>query len=369
MALIKSSSVYQDVDWTNELTRGLRGPYTAAYLFGADKKHSLTNRNSLASYTATETVGQNGTQLSFNGSQQANTGINGIGLAQGTIVWSQRPNDAFNSGTVRAMWGNTAGSGSTEISAQLFSDNNFYIGWNVSGTDNRVTLAASASNWPTDKHSLYAFSWVQGGNSIFYRNGIELGRYTGSTQVSSAGSALTIGQLGAAWSAWFNGDIDLFYVFDVALVPQEVLALAINPYQILIPDNRVVFLGGAGSSAAITGAASGVGTATGTLSGGAAAIAGSATGVDTATGTLQSGSTFTTKIIKNNTRTVYASISGCTLLIYDPTTHALLNVVTGLTTNSSGVIATFVAGLVAGNYPYDVIFPSGARRLITGVAA
>lgn len=80
------------------------------------------------------------------------------------------------------------------------------------------------------------------------------------------------------------------------------------------------------------------------------------------------GSTITTAQLKNNSRFIYANISGCTLLIYHPTTHLLVQAVPGLTTNASGRIVTFVNNLTPANYFYDVIIPPGERRLISAVS-
>lgn len=104
-------------------------------------------------------------------------------------------------------------------------------------------------------------------------------------------------------------------------------------------------------------------TAAALIPAGTAPFAGNAQAVATAAGALRNGSTITTKQLKNNTGFVYANLAGCVLLIYHPTTHALVQALTGLTTNASGVISEFVSNLAPGTYFYDVITPNSERRL------
>lgn len=388
MGIIKASYSNLEIDAASTLTRGLRGANTAVYLFGAEPLKSANAKNNLSVITGTQTVGQRGSQLSFNGSQHAVSPIVGIGTAEGTIMWSQRANDAYNSGTFRAAWGNVGG-GSHEISAQVDTSNSWYVGWAGSGNDCRVVVAASTTNWRTDKPHTYAFTWVAGGASIFYMDGIELGRYTGSTVVASDGDYLTIGELGPSWGAWFNGDIDFFYVMDAALNSDEILSLSVEPNLIFTPesDDEIIIVNAA-SGAALAGNASDVATISGTLSGSSAPLAGAAvdvvaaagnltvqsglagapTGVATASGALQSGSTFTTNEITLDSGYVYANVPGFTLLIIHPTLHTVLAVLTDLTPDATGKISVFVPGLPPGNYCYDPIEPGGERRLDVGTS-
>lgn len=120
------------------------------------------------------------------------------------------------------------------------------------------------------------------------------------------------------------------------------------------------------------------GTGTGTTSGGG--TNGSGTGAvsaislaapgGTGTGTIASNGTITTKALKNNTGTIYASTSGWSVNIWNASTGAFITNITGLTTNSAGVLSFSSALLSAGTtYLYEPIHAVYGRRLPTEVAS
>jgi hypothetical protein len=80
----------------------------------------------------------------------------------------------------------------------------------------------------------------------------------------------------------------------------------------------------------------------------------------------------TTPVLKNNTGTILASVSGIVANIYHPTTGALVVRKTGLTSNGSGIVTISDVLLVAGTtyaYEIDLSASSQGRRLPTGIAA
>ncbi len=93
----------------------------------------------------------------------------------------------------------------------------------------------------------------------------------------------------------------------------------------------------------------------------------------TAGGNIGVGSgTLTTPVLKNNTGTILASVSGIVANIYHPTTGALVVRKTGLTSNGAGIVTISDALLVTGTtyvYELDLSASSQGRRLPTGVAA
>lgn len=82
--------------------------------------------------------------------------------------------------------------------------------------------------------------------------------------------------------------------------------------------------------------------------------------------------TLTTPVLKNNTGTILASVSGIVANIYNSTTGALVVRVTGLSSNSSGIVTITDALLVPSTtyaYELDLSATTQGRRLPTGVAA
>lgn len=80
----------------------------------------------------------------------------------------------------------------------------------------------------------------------------------------------------------------------------------------------------------------------------------------------------TTPVLKNNTGTILASVSGIVANIYHPTTGALVVRKTGLSSNGSGIVTISDVLLSAGTtyaYELDLSASSQGRRLPTGVAA
>jgi hypothetical protein len=80
----------------------------------------------------------------------------------------------------------------------------------------------------------------------------------------------------------------------------------------------------------------------------------------------------TTPVLKHNTGTILASVSGIVANIYHSTTGALVVRKTGLTSNGSGIVTISDVLLSAGTtyaYELDLSASSQGRRLPTGVAA
>lgn len=117
-------------------------------------------------------------------------------------------------------------------------------------------------------------------------------------------------------------------------------------------------------------------SASGTLSVGSSIVSGTATLDDiTASGTVSSSpasGTITSPVLKNNTGTVLASVTGIVANVYNATTGALVVRKTGLSSNGSGIVTITDVLLTAGvtyAYELDLSATSQGRRLPTGVAA
>ena len=107
---------------------------------------------------------------------------------------------------------------------------------------------------------------------------------------------------------------------------------------------------------------------------GASDVSGSATlGDITAAGTLaQASGTITSPVLKNNTGTILASVTGIVANVYHPTTGALVVRKTGLSSSGAGIVTITDVLIVAGTtyaYELDLSATSQGRRLPTGVAA
>lgn len=80
----------------------------------------------------------------------------------------------------------------------------------------------------------------------------------------------------------------------------------------------------------------------------------------------------TTPVLKNNTGTILASVSGVVANVYHPTTGALVVRKTGLSSDGSGIVTITDALLVPGTsyvYEIDLSAASLGRRLPVGIAA
>lgn len=78
---------------------------------------------------------------------------------------------------------------------------------------------------------------------------------------------------------------------------------------------------------------------------------------------------FSTPPIKNNTSTLMANIGGWTVNVYNASTGALVTQITGLSTNSAGVLTVSSTLLSPGAYVYEVAHATYGRRLPVGIAA
>lgn len=116
-------------------------------------------------------------------------------------------------------------------------------------------------------------------------------------------------------------------------------------------------------------------TASGTLAtAGLSVLSGAATlGDITATGSIapQPG-VITTPVLKNNTGSILASVTGVVANVYNLSTGALVVRKTGLSSNGSGIVTISDAALIPGtSYAYEIDLSSASlgRRLPSGVAA
>jgi hypothetical protein len=172
-------------------------------------------------------LGTANTALFFKTNQYVQTPLTNIAFASGTISWWMRPaNDASN-GTTRVFWGQlNNGNSAPEFSAQVFLDNNFYMGWN-SGTDARIVTPAGVSNYQNGVWRLYTFTWT-GAGSIFYVNGVPIALSGTAQPVTNIGYKFNINQYS---TTLINGSTDAqagFRIYNRALTGVEVGTIYAN---------------------------------------------------------------------------------------------------------------------------------------------
>jgi len=160
----------------------------------------------------------------------------------GTIAWWQRPNTAYNSGTARGIWSQDSG-GTPWFDSQIYAGNNYwYVGFNRSGKDSRVTIAATATNWRQYQWDHYAFTWEHGGYSRLFQNGQQIGVNGGNTEVNSPSNAMRFGvQVLYLGHVWFAGQQSDQLIYNRALTPPEISWLASPANHLRVPWRRTVF--------------------------------------------------------------------------------------------------------------------------------
>ncbi len=144
--------------------------------------------------------------------------------ATGSVAFWHKPAVAFNSSTDVVIF--DVVSGGTFFRFQKYSDNNFYCGF-FDGSEHRVSLAASAGNWPNGTWAHYCLTWTSGGSTTLYCNGSSIG--TNAVAVPAIGSStLYVGSY-ATSSSGTTGSVDDFRVYSRVLSLAEVGDLVTFP--------------------------------------------------------------------------------------------------------------------------------------------
>lgn len=139
-----------------------------------------------------------------------------------TVAWWMRPSTTYNAGTVRGIWGGMNGAGAPEFGCQVYSDNNWYVGFAASGDDDRVTVAASASNYPNGVWSHYVFTTTFGGGSVLYQSGLSIGSSGSAATYQTPSDVWRLGSNSVNYGNYFPGAIGGFQLFTRALPAADV---------------------------------------------------------------------------------------------------------------------------------------------------
>ncbi len=117
------------------------------------------------------------------------------------------------------------------LGLQHYTDGNIYFGWAEAG-GNRVVLPY-ASGWPMGYPITYGFTWSNGGETILYLNGTQIGSATPTVTASTTSNAwLGDSPLNNGAGYTYRGIIDCIGVYDRVLAPGELAQLSANRWQI-----------------------------------------------------------------------------------------------------------------------------------------
>jgi hypothetical protein len=275
----------------------------------------------------------------------------------------------------------------------------------VDGTNS--TLVATTTQQTTWQPCLVVFeSDVR--RQIYYSSGAVVLTTIVNTIISpSTFTRLAVGvRPSSGNSVYFSGDVAEVAVWSSVLeqanfdalaagaLPETVLPGSLVDAWSLVSYNDTTQIGVNGTTLAVTGTSlagshpvsrtvpnvlAGTATLAGiTASGGFISVESGMAGAATLAGVTASGGmglapgTLTSPVLKNNTDTVLANVTGIVANIYHPTTGALVVRKTGLTSSAVGVVTITDAALAAGvSYVYELDLSAAGlgRRLPVGVAA
>lgn len=160
--------------------------------------------------------------------------------SSGSIVWDTLTTGAYNDNAFCGFWGQSNGS-SPYFDAQKYVDNNYYIGWNGAGGDQRVVVAATAATFPTNKPTRYAFTWISGGVSKLYCNGVLIGSNGGTTTTTNMGIQFAYGRQGGISVVYVNGSLGELRIYGMA-VDANVVARDYEWWQVPDRDPRRAYI-------------------------------------------------------------------------------------------------------------------------------
>ena len=119
--------------------------------------------------------------------------------ANGTVTIVCKPGVAHNSGSIECLF-DSPNMSAIGLYGQHYADNNLYFGM-YSGSEHRVSVAASAGNWNNAVQQCYQLRFSNGGDTKLHRNGVQLGSTVTGTVVPSASTDLKLGHGAAGGSA------------------------------------------------------------------------------------------------------------------------------------------------------------------------
>lgn len=221
------------VNWQHSLNRGLtawwkvlpssygqRGNTAVDLVKGY--KASLVGGLGYAS--AKERIGGYGTLNldAVNDTFQTNKRIGSLCPTDGTISFEARHNNPFNNGVAEGLF--EAVDSFLGLMLLKYTDGNIYAGWQTSGGgDDRIIVAASASNWPQRVWTRYTLTWVNTGITTLYVNDKSIGTKT-ATSISNPTSTVIFGYY-SFLTRFYSGMLDDMRFVNRAYTAREVQQL------------------------------------------------------------------------------------------------------------------------------------------------
>jgi hypothetical protein len=208
-----------------DITNGLYAQWTFEEGAGTAAQDSSSNRFNLTLYnTPTWVAGKIGSyalkfQTGTPSSYASASTLTDLAFTNGSITWWTWQTNTYNSGVIRAMWGQCTLLNS-QLSGEVWSNDSWYIGWDGSIADDRIPLVASSSNWPTQTWFHCSFVWTAT-NSILYENAIPLATNSSPPHISNLGVPFNIAYLGNG-NVYFSGAIDDFRIYTNSLSPSQI---------------------------------------------------------------------------------------------------------------------------------------------------
>lgn len=208
-----------------DITNGIQGWWKLNDGSGSTAIDSSVNANNGTTVGSPSWVaGQNSTgALQFDGtSQYVTTTLANINYASGTVTFWAKPSTAYNVTPSMSKVFFAQSYSQNGFSGELFSDGNYYFGWNNIG-DQRVAAAADSMNYINGSWNFYCFTWSASGSFLYvynsnYPNGSLIGMNASTPTTANLGLSFEFGgAVGIAAAGYFPGVIDDFRIYNRVL--------------------------------------------------------------------------------------------------------------------------------------------------------
>lgn len=164
--------------------------------------------------------------ISFASPQYVDTTLQNLNFSSGSITcWAFNTIAFNNNGSVDAFFGQNFG-GASALQFLKFTDGNLYMGWYNGGTDTRLVVAASSSNFPESVWAMYALVWSASGTSAYVYDaanptGLLIGSNGSVPATSNLGVDFQFGGNFATGQASYTGNMDDVQVQNIALTTTQ----------------------------------------------------------------------------------------------------------------------------------------------------
>lgn len=196
--------------WTLNTSSGTNVPDVGGYNYTGDIYGTVNLSNGVAGRSyyftgpASSVVKTTFTNMNFAG-------------GAGTVCWWMYAM-TNHTGGIRRILGQEYDPVPSQCLAQVVPPN-WYAGWLYSGTERRVVVTASTSNWRTNEWHFYSFVWST--NTVFYMDCVPLGTNANAVSPTNFGQRFYIGGLNASGNPYFEGLIDDVRIYNRRLELSE----------------------------------------------------------------------------------------------------------------------------------------------------